>query len=160
MAKMNRAVIATVAVIAVALIAVFGLFRGQPGASAVAMCDNKPAALTTLKDADVTELKLEDTRVGTGAEAAAGKTVTMQYIGRLTNGTEFDSSCGRPQQFTFPLGGGQVIQGWDQGIVGMKVGGIRRLIIPASLGYGARGAGGVIPPNAALIFDVELVAVQ
>jgi FKBP-type peptidyl-prolyl cis-trans isomerase len=116
--------------------------------------------LTGVKDSDVKALKLEDKMLGSGAEATTGKMVVMNYIGRLTNGTQFDTSCGKPSPFEFNLGQGQVIQGWDQGIVGMKVGGIRRLIIPASLGYGAAGAGGVIPPNAALVFDVELIAVK
>lgn len=123
------------------------------------LCASQPPALTGVKDADVKELKLEDKIIGSGAEAVSGKPIVMNYIGRLTDGTQFDTSCGK-DTFTFNLGGGQVISGWDKGIVGMKVGGIRRLIIPASLGYGAAGAGGVIPPNAALIFDVELVAVQ
>jgi FKBP-type peptidyl-prolyl cis-trans isomerase len=123
------------------------------------LCASQPPALTGVKDADVKELKVEDKIIGSGAEAVAGRPIVMNYIGRLTDGTQFDASCGK-DTFTFNLGQGQVIAGWDQGIVGMKVGGIRRLIIPASLGYGAAGAGGVIPPNAALIFDVELVAVQ
>jgi FKBP-type peptidyl-prolyl cis-trans isomerase len=123
------------------------------------LCASQPQALTGVKDADIKELKVEDKMIGSGAEAVAGKPIVMNYIGRLTDGTQFDASCGK-DTFTFNLGGGQVIAGWDQGIVGMRVGGIRRLIIPASLGYGAAGAGGVIPPNAALVFDVELVAVQ
>jgi FKBP-type peptidyl-prolyl cis-trans isomerase len=124
------------------------------------LCATQPPALTGVKDTDVKALKLEDKMIGSGAEATTGKMVVMNYIGRLTNGTEFDTSCGKPSPFEFNLGQRQVIQGWDQGIVGMKVGGIRRLIIPASLGYGAVGAGGVIPPNAALVFDVELIAVK
>lgn len=124
------------------------------------LCSTQPPALTGVKDGDVKALKLEDKMLGSGAEATTGKMVVMNYIGRLTNGTQFDTSCGKPSPFEFNLGQGQVIQGWDQGIVGMKVGGIRRLIIPASLGYGAAGAGGVIPPNAALVFDVELIAVK
>jgi peptidylprolyl isomerase len=124
------------------------------------LCASQPAALTGVKDADVTELKLEDKMIGSGAEAVSGKMVVMNYIGRLTDGTQFDTSCGKPSPFEFNLGQGQVIAGWDQGIVGMKVGGIRRLIIPANLGYGAAGAGGVIPPNAALVFDVELIEVK
>jgi peptidylprolyl isomerase len=124
------------------------------------LCASQPTALTGVKDSDVKELKLEDKLIGSGTEAIANKSIIMNYIGRLTDGTQFDTSCGKPSPFEFNLGQGQVIQGWDQGIVGMKVGGIRRLIIPASLGYGAAGAGGVIPPNAALVFDVELVAVK
>ena len=108
-------------------------------------------------------LKLEDTVVGSGAEAAAGQHVSVHYTGWLYEneqaGTKFDSSKDRGQPFDFALGAGRVIRGWDEGVVGMKVGGTRRLIIPAELGYGARGAGGVIPPNATLLFEVELLGV-
>lgn len=107
-----------------------------------------------------TELKIEDLKKGTGAEAVAGKTVTVHYTGWLTDGKKFDSSLDRGQPFTFALGAGQVIRGWDQGVAGMKVGGKRKLTIPSSLGYGERGAGGVIPPNATLVFDVELLGVN
>jgi peptidylprolyl isomerase/FKBP-type peptidyl-prolyl cis-trans isomerase FkpA len=108
----------------------------------------------------VTELKIEDTKVGTGAEAVTGKSVMVHYTGWLTDGTKFDSSKDRGEPFSFQLGAGQVIKGWDQGVVGMKVGGIRKLTIPASLGYGARGAGDAIPPNATLVFEVELLGVR
>jgi FKBP-type peptidyl-prolyl cis-trans isomerase FkpA len=109
-------------------------------------------------------LQYEDTVVGNGAEAKAGQHVTVHYTGWLRNddgtqGAKFDSSKDRNDPFQFALGAGQVIRGWDEGVQGMKVGGARRLVIPASLGYGARGACGVIPPNATLIFDVELLAV-
>ena len=109
-------------------------------------------------------LEYEDTEVGTGAEAKAGATVTVHYTGWLQNpdgsaGAKFDSSKDRNDPFQFPLGAGNVIRGWDEGVQGMKIGGKRRLVIPAALGYGARGAGGVIPPNATLIFDVELLGV-
>lgn len=110
--------------------------------------------------APVTELKIEDIKVGTGAEAVAGKMVTVHYTGWLTDGTKFDSSVDRNQPFQFQLGAGMVIPGWDQGVAGMKVGGKRKLTIPPDLGYGAAGAGGVIPPNATLVFDVELLGVQ
>jgi FKBP-type peptidyl-prolyl cis-trans isomerase FkpA len=110
--------------------------------------------------ASVTELKIEDSKVGDGAVAETGKSVTVHYTGWLTNGTKFDSSKDRGQPFTFQLGAGQVIKGWDQGVVGMKVGGVRKLTIPASLGYGDIGAGGTIPPGATLVFEVELLAVN
>jgi FKBP-type peptidyl-prolyl cis-trans isomerase FkpA len=107
-----------------------------------------------------------DTRVGKGKEAVAGATVVVNYTGWLQDakapqerGKQFDSSIGRGP-FSFPLGAGRVIRGWDEGVAGMKVGGKRTLVIPAELGYGARGAGGVIPPNATLIFDVELLEVK
>lgn len=102
-------------------------------------------------------LKIDDTVEGNGAEASAGQTVSVHYTGWLENGSKFDSSKDRNQPFQFHLGGGQVIKGWDEGVQGMKVGGTRKLTIPADLGYGARGAGGVIPPNATLIFEVELL---
>ena len=109
--------------------------------------------------ADVTELVIEDITVGTGAEATAGDNVTVHYTGWLTDGTKFDSSLDAGQPFQFALGQGQVIPGWDQGVAGMKVGGTRRLTIPPDLGYGTAGAGGVIPPNATLIFEVELLSI-
>jgi len=105
-------------------------------------------------------LKYTDTKVGTGAEAKASQMATVHYTGWLTDGTKFDSSKDRGQPFSFGLGRGQVIKGWDEGVQGMKVGGVRRLTIPPDLGYGARGAGGVIPPNATLVFDVELLDVK
>jgi len=105
-------------------------------------------------------LKIEDKKVGTGTAAEAGKMVQVHYTGWLTDGTKFDSSKDRGEPFAFQLGAGQVIRGWDQGVAGMKVGGIRKLTIPSSLGYGERGAGGVIPPNATLVFEVELLGVQ
>ena len=104
-------------------------------------------------------LQYEDITLGSGATATAGKSVTVHYTGWLTNGTKFDSSKDRNEPFEFNLGAGQVIRGWDEGVQGMKVGGIRKLTIPASLGYGARGAGRVIPPNATLVFEVELLGV-
>lgn len=111
-------------------------------------------------DQNVTELKIEDIKVGDGAEAVAGKTVVVHYTGTLVDGKKFDSSVDRGQPFPFPLGAGRVIQGWDKGVQGMKVGGKRKLTIPPSMGYGEQGAGGVIPPNATLLFDVELLEVK
>ena len=104
-------------------------------------------------------LQYWDIVVGTGATAVSGKPVSVHYTGWLTSGQKFDSSVDRGQPFVFPLGEGQVIKGWDEGVAGMKAGGKRQLRIPPSLGYGAEGAGGVIPPNATLIFDVELLDV-
>ena len=168
---MNKGVIAG---IVIALIAAIGLlFISQTSSNTAptptpvstatentsVLCATQPPALAGIKDEDVKELKTEDKMICSGAEATTGKHVVMNYIGRLTNGTKFDASCDRGQTFDFDLGAGRVIQGWDQGIVGMKVGGIRRLIIPSNLGYGPSGSG-PIPPNAALIFDVELIAVQ
>lgn len=105
-------------------------------------------------------LVIDDIVTGNGAEAAAGQTVTVHYTGWLTNGNKFDSSKDRDDPFEFPLGAGHVIRGWDEGVQGMKVGGTRKLTIPPDLGYGARGAGGVIPPNATLVFEVELLGTE
>lgn len=122
-----------------------------------------PGATAANTTAQPKETKLDngliivDTQVGTGAEAKAGQRVTVHYRGTLTDGTKFDASYDRGEPFTFNLGAGQVIKGWDQGVAGMKEGGKRKLTIPSELGYGARGAGGVIPPDATLVFEVELL---
>lgn len=109
----------------------------------------------------LTKLEIQDGVVGTGATAEAGDTVTVNYVGVLSNGTVFDASANHGNQgFTFKLGAGQVIKGWDQGVVGMKVGGKRLLAIPAALAYGSQGAGSAIPPNADLYFEVDLLNVQ
>ena len=110
--------------------------------------------------ANTTDLKIEITQEGSGAIAENGMSVSVHYTGKLTDGTKFDSSLDRGTPFSFTLGQGRVIKGWDQGVQGMKVGGQRTLIIPPSLGYGSRGAGNSIPPNATLVFDVELMKVQ
>jgi FKBP-type peptidyl-prolyl cis-trans isomerase FkpA len=116
---------------------------------------------------NITSLQITDNKVGTGAEAKSGRQVTVHYTGWLydpkaadKHGKKFDSSKDHGEPFSFKLGGGQVIRGWDQGVAGMKVGGMRTLVIPSELGYGQRGAGGAIPPNATLLFDVELLEVK
>jgi peptidylprolyl isomerase len=116
-----------------------------------------------IDSASITQLEMKDEVVGTGAVAEAGDNVTVKYVGRLTNGTVFDASANHKETengFTFPLGAGQVIKGWDQGVAGMKEGGKRVLLIPAALAYGDRAIGNVIPANSALIFEVELLKVQ
>jgi len=105
-------------------------------------------------------LQYTDLKVGDGSIAEAGKVAMVHYTGWLTDGTKFDSSLDRGQPFQFKIGEGGVIQGWDKGVLGMRVGGKRKLVIPSELGYGARGAGGVIPPNATLVFEVELLGLQ
>jgi len=115
---------------------------------------------TTMPSQEITTLQIKDTVVGTGVAAKAGDTVTVNYVGMLTNGKVFDASANHGSAgFSFTLGGGQVIKGWDQGIVGMKVGGKRELLIPAALAYGSQAVGGVIPANSPLIFEVELVKI-
>jgi FKBP-type peptidyl-prolyl cis-trans isomerase FkpA len=135
----------------------------QAESSNVADNNKEPTEMTT----NITELVKKDTVVGDGREAEIGFNVTVHYTGWLYDenaedkkGKKFDSSVDRGEPFNFNLGAGQVIQGWDQGFAGMKIGGKRTLIIPPEMGYGARGAGGVIPPNATLIFDVELLDVK
>ncbi len=108
----------------------------------------------------VTELQITDLNQGDGAEATAGREVEVHYTGWLENGTKFDSSLDRGRPFVFELGAGRVIKGWDQGVAGMRVGGKRKLVIPSHMGYGARGAGNLIPPHATLIFEVELLGVR
>ncbi|MEZ0231562.1 MAG: FKBP-type peptidyl-prolyl cis-trans isomerase [Methylophilaceae bacterium] len=121
----------------------------------------------TVMSQTITEFTKIDHKIGTGREAEAGLNVTVHYTGWLYDpskpegkGEKFDSSLDRGEPFVFYLGGGQVIRGWDEGFAGMKIGGTRTLLIPAEYGYGARGAGGVIPPNASLVFDVELLGIK
>ena len=135
------------------------------GTFAVSACSKQPS--TQSKADAVTELVKTDTKLGEGAEATAGHNVSVHYTGWLYNetlpyhkGRKFDSSHDRNQPFDFPLGAGRVIRGWDQGVAGMKVGGQRTLVIPAYLGYGPIGAGEAVPPNTALVFDVELLGVN
>ena len=139
-------------------------------ACAVAGCSNGSEPEDSMAGAgqsNITQLMTTDEQVGTGNEAVAGRQVTVHYTGWLyeetrpdKKGTKFDSSRDRNEPFAFRLGGGQVIRGWDEGVAGMKVGGRRTLTIPPGMGYGARVAGGVIPPNATLVFDVELLDVR
>lgn len=119
----------------------------------------RPGKAHTMSNA---QLQVEDLQVGTGAEAVAGKTVSVHYTGTLqANGKKFDASYDRGKPFSFQLGAGRVIKGWDQGVAGMKIGGKRKLTIPPELGYGASGAGnGLIPPHATLVFEVELLEVK
>ena len=143
---------------------------GTPDTGAAKTSDTTTAADTTTGGSgvsDITTLQITDVKEGTGAEATKGTMVSVHYTGWLYNaaaadkhGAKFDSSRDRNQPFEFNLGAGQVIRGWDEGFAGMKIGGQRTLVIPPSMGYGSRGAGGVIPPNATLVFDVELLGVK
>ena len=148
-------------------LAIAALLSTTTGAALAQTPSNSPPPPSSKTDAMVTELKKIDVKQGTGAEAVSGKPVLVHYTGWLYDpskpdqkGAKFDSSRDRQVPFGFIIGAGRVIKGWDDGVAGMKVGGQRTLIIPASMAYGERGAGGVIPPNATLIFDVELVEVK
>jgi FKBP-type peptidyl-prolyl cis-trans isomerase FkpA len=147
-----------IAITPLALLIIVGIFS-------TTACSQQAAPKTEISN--MTELIKTDVKLGTGDVATAGKNVSVHYTGWLYDaatadhhGKKFDSSRDRNEPFEFPLGAGRVIQGWDQGVAGMKVGGQRTLVIPASMGYGARGAGGAIPPNATLVFDVELLGVH
>ena len=148
------AVVSGLLVIALIIGGVIIMNNGSASSKDDTTVSPSPTAAAVSKD-----LKIEDETVGTGAEAVAGKSVTVNYKGTLTDGTQFDSSYSRNQPFSFTLGSGQVIQGWDQGVQGMKVGGKRKLTIPPSLGYGAQ-ATGSIPANSTLIFEIELLSVK
>ena len=134
------------------------LFSKLAAAMAAVFMSTSP--MHTSAQGDVTELEIQDLVIGTGKTAAAGDDAVMHYTGWLTDGTKFDSSHDRRQPFVFPLGAGRVIRGWDVGVEGMKIGGKRKLIIPPHMGYGPRGAGGVIPGGATLIFEVELIDIK
>jgi FKBP-type peptidyl-prolyl cis-trans isomerase len=144
------------------LIGLFALFALLAAVAVRAQNDNSsPTKVEGKGKSTSSGLQYWDLKEGTGTTASAGKSVSVHYTGWLaSNGKKFDSSVDRGQPFMFQLGAGQVIKGWDEGVAGMKVGGKRQLRIPPELGYGSRGAGGVIPPNATLIFDVELLAVK
>ena len=139
-------------------LAAIGMMAALISAPAFAAQDAKKPETKTVTTAS--GLKYTDVAVGKGASPVVGKQVKVHYTGTLENGKKFDSSVDRGQPFVFSIGVGEVIRGWDEGVASMKVGGKRRLFIPPALGYGASGAGGVIPPNADLIFDVELLNIQ
>jgi FKBP-type peptidyl-prolyl cis-trans isomerase len=138
-----------------ALLALIGFCLAQATDPRAAAQEKKGKVVTTSSG-----LKYEDTKEGTGAVAKSGDTVDVHYTGWLKDGKKFDSSKDRGKPFSFQLGAGKVIKGWDEGVQGMKEGGVRKLIIPSNLAYGERGAGGVIPPNAELTFEVELLKVK
>jgi FKBP-type peptidyl-prolyl cis-trans isomerase len=154
--------------LALIVIAIFFVFPGlspfgnmsQP-AEAGPDINQQTASSTMSTDTETTgQLQIVDTIVGTGEAASAGDTVTVNYVGSLTNGTVFDASANHGSEgFTFPLGAGQVIKGWDQGVAGMRVGGKRHLVIPAALAYGDQAVGNVIPANSTLVFDIELLKI-
>ena len=135
----------------------FAMAPDQSSADASALGGPLESADTRVTSSGLT---ITDLTLGEGAEAAAGQTVVVHYRGTLENGKQFDASYDRVTPFSFPLGAGRVIKGWDEGVQGMKVGGKRKLVIPPDLAYGSRGAGGVIPPDATLIFEVELLDVK
>lgn len=150
----SLATFSSLAALALCVLPLAGLAFAAPPSGA------KPGGSEPEWKKNASGLEYQEIQLGEGAEAKAGMTVDVHYTGWLLDGTKFDSSVDRGKPFSFHLGAGEVIRGWDEGVAGMKVGGKRKLRIPAELGYGARGAGGVIPGNATLIFDVELLGVK
>jgi FKBP-type peptidyl-prolyl cis-trans isomerase len=154
----------TIIFVVLAAILVGGaIYLTRSGQSANIMTASNSSSTDTVNNNSIqsamNDLKIEDLKVGTGTETKDGDHVTVNYVGTLDNGTKFDSSYDRGTPFSFDLGAGKVIPGWDLGVKGMKIGGKRRLIIPAALGYGANGAGSLIPPNSTLHFDIELLKI-
>jgi peptidylprolyl isomerase len=147
--------------LALTLLLTIGCQRASDQAGSVSgTSGEKASAMEEKMEKTASGLQYVDTKVGTGASPQTGQTAVVHYTGWLVDGKKFDSSKDRGQPFTFAVGRGQVIKGWDEGVATMKVGGVRKLIIPPELGYGARGAGGVIPPNATLTFEVELLEIR
>ena len=145
-------------IVSLVIIFVFfgSFFTGNSGTS-----DSTPPSPTaTSTESSANSLKIEDVKVGTGREAKNGDTISVHYVGTLTDGTKFDSSRDRKTPFDVTLGAHKVIKGWEAGLVGMKVGGVRKLTIPPELGYGADGFGKTIPPNATLMFEIELLSIK
>jgi FKBP-type peptidyl-prolyl cis-trans isomerase len=151
---------ALVAIAAVSIAALSACTKKSAETTSATTENTAASSATTDAAKAESDLKIENVKEGAGAEAVNGKQVSVHYTGTLTDGKKFDSSVDRGQPFKFVLGAGQVIRGWDLGVAGMKVGGKRKLTIPPQLGYGERGAGGVIPPNATLLFEVELLEVN
>jgi len=157
--------LALAVVVSIFIFPSFSPFKGAPAAATQATATTtdttSQTTTTAMPTQDVTQLEGQDEVVGTGATAAAGDSVTVNYVGSLTDGTVFDASANHGTTgFTFTLGAGQVIKGWDEGVVGMKVGGKRKLVIPASLAYGSQSPTPAIPPNSTLVFEIELLSVK
>jgi FKBP-type peptidyl-prolyl cis-trans isomerase FkpA len=154
---MNRAIYS----LALCLVVLASACTKQNGPDSNAPAASQPAIVAPAQaGAAVTELRMEDSKIGTGALAKSGNLVSIHYTGWLADGKRFVSSRDRNEPFNFVLGAGQVIKGWDQGVTGMKVGGVRKLTVPPKLGYGGLGEGGAVPPNATLVFEVELLSVN
>jgi peptidylprolyl isomerase len=149
-----------VMMLAVVAALTFGCERGQDAGSVPGASGEKASTMVENRETTASGLQYVDTKVGTGASPQKGQTAVVHYTGWLLDGKKFDSSKDRGQPFSFAVGRGEVIKGWDEGVATMKVGGVRNLVIPPDLAYGARGAGGVIPPNATLKFEVELLEIR